>query len=363
MSPARIVLLALCTLLVGTGIGYGASHLGGSGHRAPVAAVQPAQPAAAHASGSAAFAVCKHDETFACYQREFKIVVDERNPGVALDDLDALYKSDAYVKRACHPLAHEIGHLAYAKYKSVTAAEQFARETCWSGYHHGLMESYISQFDDKQLRTKMNGICKQDASHPYSLAYYNCWHGLGHGLTIRFTQDIFHALRFCNVITHSWERQSCYSGVFMQNIVANGSGMHRAIDLKPSDPIYPCDAVTEQEKPSCYLMQTSYVLRIENWNLPEAFGICNRVEARYVGTCYRSMGRDISGAALLDPGTIVAHCAMGAAAHRWECIAGAAANAVYDRHGRTMADALCRLADPADRPACAKATDDAVATL
>jgi hypothetical protein len=363
MSPVRAALLALSTLLLGAGLGYGAANLGDSGHPAAAAALAPDTNTTAQAGSASAFAACKKDETFGCYQRAFRTIVDAQNPGVALDDLDALYKSDAYVKRECHPLAHAIGHLAFAKYKSVTAAEQYARETCWSGYHHGLMESYISQFDDKQLRAKMNGICKQDETHPYSLAYYNCWHGLGHGLTIRFTQDIFHALRFCNVIRHSWERQSCYSGVFMQNIVANGSGMHRAIDLKPSDPIYPCDAVTEQEKPSCYLMQTSYVLQVKNWNLPVAFRICNRVEARYVGTCYRSMGRDISGAALLDPGTIASQCGMGDAAHRAECIAGAAANAVYDRHGRAMADALCKLVEPADRPACLKATDDAVATL
>jgi hypothetical protein len=352
MTPVRAALLALCTLLIGAGLGYGAANLGGTHHdaRAVGTAAVRSTASAAESGGMAALAACKSDETFGCYQRGFRAIVDAQNPGVALDDLDVLYKSDAYVRRTCHPLAHAIGHLAYAKYKSVTVAEQYARETCWSGYHHGLMESYISQFDDTQLRAKMNGICKQDPSHPYSLAYYNCWHGLGHGLTIRFTQDIFHALRFCNVITHSWERQSCYSGVFMQNIVANGSGMHRAVDLKPSDPIYPCDAVSEQEKPSCYL-------------LPVAFRICNRVETRYVGTCYRSMGRDISGAALLDPGKVVSQCAMGASAHRAECIAGAAANAVFDRHARGKADALCRLAEPADRAACRKATNDAVATL
>ena len=363
MSPARAALLALCTLLVGAGLGYGVTNLGGSGNPGAAKAVAPATAVTVHSSGAGALAACKKDETFGCYRRGFRAIVAAQDPGVALDDLDALYKSDAYVRRTCHPLAHAIGHLAYAKYKSVTAAEQYARETCWSGYHHGLMESYISQFDDKQLRTKMNGICSQDSTHPYSLAYYNCWHGLGHGLTIRFTQDIFHALRFCNVITRSWERQSCYSGVFMQNIVANGSGMHRAIDLKPSDPIYPCNAVTEQEKPSCYLMQTSYVLQVKKWNLPVAFRICDRVETRYVGTCYRSMGRDISGAALLDPGRVVSQCGMGAPAHRGECIAGAAANAVYDRHARSMADALCRLAEQADRAICAKATNDAVATL
>jgi hypothetical protein len=363
MSPARAALLALCTLLAGAGVGFGVASRGGSDHSGAPTSGAPATDGSVPSSGANALAACRKDETFGCYQRGFRAIVAAQDPGVALDDLDALYKSDAYVRRTCHPLAHEIGHLAYAKYKSVTAAEQYARETCWSGYHHGLMESYISQFDDKQLRTKMNGICTQDSTHAYSLAYYNCWHGLGHGLTIRFTQDIFHALRFCNVITRSWERQSCYSGVFMQNIVANGSGMHRSIDLKPSDPIYPCDAVTEQEKPSCYLMQTSYVLQVKKWNLPVAFGICNRVETRYVGTCYRSMGRDISGAALLDPGTVVSQCGMGASAHRGECIAGAAANAVYDRHARSMADALCRLADPADRALCGKATNDAVATL
>jgi hypothetical protein len=75
------------------------------------------------------------------------------------------------------------------------------------------------------------------------------------------------------------------------------------------------------------------------------------------------MGRDISGAALLDPGKVVAQCDEGAKAHRAECIAGAAANAVYDRHARTMADALCKVVRVADRVACRAATDQAVATL
>jgi hypothetical protein len=372
MSPLRAVLLALCTLLVGAGVGFGAAQLGGndgadstaaSTAATATAASEPTSGAGASGDPGAPFAACRSDETFGCYQRGFKTLVDERNPAVALDELDALSKTDAYVLRTCHPLAHEIGHLAYAKYKSVTVAEGYARETCWSGYHHGLMESYISQFDDGQLRARINSICVQDANHPYSLAYYNCWHGLGHGLTIRFAQDVFRALRFCDGVTHSWERQSCYSGVFMQNIVANGSGMHKAVDLRPSDPIYPCDAVTAQQKPSCYLMQTSYVLQVKHWDLKAGFRICDGVEKAYVGTCYRSMGRDISGAALLDAGKVVSECDLGAAAHRAECIAGAAANAVYDRHGRAQADELCRLARAADRKACTAAVDQAVSTL
>ena len=268
---------------------------------------------------------------------------------MALDDLDALYKSDAYVRRTCHPLAHAIGHLAYAKYKSVTVAEQYARETCWSGYHHGLMESYISQFDDTQLRARMNGICTQDPAHPYSLAYYNCWHGLGHGLTIRFTQDVFHALRFCNVITHSWERQSCYSGVFMQNIVANGSGMHRAVDLRPSDPIYPVRR--GHGAGEAVVLPDADLLRAPGQEVEPAGGV-RHLQPRG-GALRRHVlpqhGPRHLGRCAARPREIVSQCGMGAAAHRAECIAGAAANAVFDRHARGMADALCRLVDPGDR--------------
>ena len=355
---------ARCSL--GAGLGYGASNLGGSGHAAAATAARAGHDGE-HGTRSRrerASPPASRTRRSAATSARFRAIVDAQNPGVALDDLDALYKSDAYVKRTCHPLAHEIGHLAYAKYKSVTAAEEYARETCWSGYHHGLMESYISQFDDKQLRTKMNGICKQDRDPPVLARLLQ--------LLARprpRAHDPLHAGHLPRAALlqrdhASWERQSCYSGVFMQNIVANGSGMHRSVDLKPSDPIYPCDAVKEQEKPSCYLMQTSYVLQVKNWNLPVAFRICDRVEARYVGTCYRSMGRDISGAALLDPGTVVAQCGMGAAAHRAECIAGAAANAVYDRHGARMADALCRLVRAGRRAGLpSRPPNDAVATL
>ena len=126
MSPTRVALLAFCTLLIGAGIGFGATQLGGSdddgGSTEPVAATTAASTTSAGATaepGASDFAACRQDETFGCYQRAFRALVTAKNPGVALDELDALYKTDTYVLRTCHPLAHEIGHLAFAKYKSV----------------------------------------------------------------------------------------------------------------------------------------------------------------------------------------------------------------------------------------------------
>ena len=74
MTRARVALLALCTLLVGAGIGYGASHMGGSsGSAAAQSTTAEAEAAVSvsttQASGLAAFAACRKDETFGCYQR------------------------------------------------------------------------------------------------------------------------------------------------------------------------------------------------------------------------------------------------------------------------------------------------------
>ncbi len=208
----------------------------------------------------------------------------------------------------------------------------------------------------------MPKICKQTPDHPYSLAYYNCWHGLGHGLTIRFDNDVFKALPYCDAIHRDWEQQSCYSGVFMQNIVVDGV-MHHSVDLKRSDPVYPCDAVAVRQKSSCYLMVTSYVLKVKGYDYAATFKVCDHVEKAFVTTCYQSLGRDISGNSLLDPVKVHALCALGAPSDRSWCVIGAAKNAVYERHEPSQADALCRLYHGKLRTACVAARNEAVSTL
>ena len=111
-------------------------------------------------------------------------------------------------------------------------------------------------------------------------------------------------------------------------------------------------------------MQTSYVLQVKNWNLPVAFGICDRVEARYVGTCYRSMGRDISGAALLESG----HGRQAVRAWALQRTASSASPEPRPTPSTTGTGAAWRMrsagsSTPASAKSCRKATDDAVATL
>lgn len=298
-----------------------------------------------------------------CYDKYFNDII--RNHGgakAAIERLGVMSKQDPGVEGLCHPIIHTIGRNAYKFYGSVEAATKYGNELCWSGYYHGIMEAYMAQFDDKQLLAKMPDICHQTPGHPYSFDYYNCLHGLGHGVTIRFENDIMKSLPYCDVVRGDWEQESCYSGAFMQNIVVDGI-THKSVNLRADDPVYPCDAVAERQKPSCYLMVTSNILKVDGYDYAKAFATCDTVEANYIATCYQSMGRDISGNSLLDQAKIVPLCDMGAEAMRSHCVVGAVKNAVFNDRGVARANQLCNAVDSRYKSVCLSARDEASSTL
>jgi hypothetical protein len=301
-------------------------------------------------------------DRFACYEAYFKLIIHQNGASEALKQLAELKAKEQYVEAQCHSLVHSIGHDAYKFYGSVSESTKYSSEVCWSGYYHGIMESYMSEFDDSQLLAKINSICQPEPGKSYSFAYYNCWHGVGHGVTIRFENDIFKAMPFCEAISPEWERKSCYSGVFMQNIVVDGEA-HKSVNLKPEDPVYPCNVVREDQKESCYLMVTSYILKTVMYDYAKAFSICDSVEPNYLSSCYKSMGRDISAAAFLAPERVIALCELGNAPNRSDCYNGAVSNAIYNDHNTIMADALCRALSETYRQACIVARNQANSVL
>lgn len=297
-----------------------------------------------------------------CYERYFSAVTQNRGATTALDELEETNQTDAFAKASCHELVHEIGRSALRKYGTVAESAKYADELCWSGYFHGVMQAYMSGFDDSTLSAEMPRICDDQAKKRYNFDHYNCVHGLGHGLTIRFDQDVFKSLEYCQILSDSWERASCYGGVFMQNVVADGK-YHKAVALKTDDLIYPCNAIKEDQKEQCFLMQTSYILKQLQQDYRKAFEICEGVEAPYVSTCYRSMGRDISGNSLRDPNQVAKLCSLGRLDLQKDCIDGAVRNAVFEEHGRVNADKLCKLLQGELLNACVRGRDEALRTL
>ena len=301
---------------------------------------------------------------YECFEEYLVDIIGTDGAGAAasLARLDTLKDEDTYVRSQCHQFTHSIGRAAYAYYGSVGAANEHGDGTCWSGYFHGVFEKYMIGFSDEALIAEMNLICDKDPNDPYSFDYYNCVHGVGHGVAWHEDNDVFDALPICDALDGRWERSSCYSGVFMQNIIVDGS-MHQSVNLREDDPIYPCNAVETQYKQSCYLGQTSYILRQIDYDYAEGFRICEAVDADYVKTCYRSMGRDISGNSHREAAKVAELCSLGLPELQDQCFAGAAKNAVYHDHGTANADALCDIVPSRYTVGCREARDQAATTL
>ena len=301
-------------------------------------------------------------ESYACWREYFGGVVDEQGGKAALAELARLRDEDGWVLANCHPLAHLIGNEGLVFYGTVKKAIANGDGTCWSGYIHGVYEKHMAQFSDEELFAEVRTLCDRDPEDPYAFDYYNCLHGIGHGVTIRFGNDPFEALPYCGVFEEDWERTNCATGAFMQNIVVDRT-MHQSVRLDPKDPMYPCTAVEEQWKSACYLGQTSYVLRVLDYDYGKAFEACDGIEPNYVTTCYVSMGRDISGNSHRDAATVVERCSLGDPKFQEWCYIGATRNAVFHDHGTVNADALCALVPDEYRRACESARDSAAASL
>ena len=308
---------------------------------------------------------CIHtiEREYDCYEAYLVDIVNSSGASEALVELADLSERDSFVRSECHPLTHSIGRASLGEYGSFQNAVQYEDGTCWSGFTHGILESVMFKYSVDELDQAVQGICVQDPEQTYSFDYYNCVHGLGHGVSWRFDNGVFEALPVCDALEGRWEQQSCHSGVFMQNIVVDGAA-HQSRELREDEPMYPCTAVEDQYKNTCYLMQTSYALRTVDWDYAKGFELCEtEADEGYVETCYRSMGRDISGNSHRESEKVVELCSLGDPELQTQCFQGAVKNAVFNDHGLDNANKLCTLVPARYKDDCIAARDQAASTL
>ena len=299
-----------------------------------------------------------------CYRDYFAAVMRREGADVAVAEIAALADTDEYVARDCHQVVHDLGNDAAMWYGDIGVALTYEGSACWSGYYHGVVEYAISQFDGTELYDEIPGICTSAAAVRYSLTHYNCVHGLGHGVMLNLDGDFFGAIPYCETLSDPWELGSCVSGIMMENVVSAQQGV--PTELRTDDLIYPCNAVAEDYVDECFAMQTSWMLTQLGYTdagFAEAFAICDTVRGDMVDDCYRSMGRDISGASLLAVDSIIHLCGLGHPDRQQDCYVGAALNAVYNDHDTIKATELCDNIAPGMRPACYSARDHAAGTL
>ena len=339
-APVGVVFIVFLVLLVGLSLLYPASK-----RQAQTTAFTPSFTYSCNKAIT---------ENELCLEKSYQLYTQQKGVAAAFIKLKAAYKADSVVRAYCHPLTHDIGRTAADMTKNVDAAYAEGDNFCWSGYYHGVMESIVSRIGAANLPKALPTICASiKASKPYSFDHYNCVHGLGHGIMDVTNSDLFASLNMCNLLTDTWEQQSCYGGVFMENEMDEVNPDHHTIYLKADQPMYPCTAVADVFKEQCYLMQTSHALRAANENFSQVFQECSQVESAYIDTCYQSLGRDASGDSSSTITQTVASCMLGQNHDAQQnCIIGAVKDFISYYHSDVQANALCLSLVPSLQPTC-----------
>lgn len=299
------------------------------------------------------FCVLDGVESFSCFENYYRGLVAGSGVKTAFDDLKARYEANPFLKSQCHQLTHVIGRSAVDLYPTLPAMFSNGDSFCWSGYYHGVMETIAGNAGAGALPSMLDKMCDGiPGKENYSFEYYNCVHGLGHGIMAVKDGELFESLLLCDTLAGGWEKLSCAGGVFMENIMdetRTGTSKY----LKDGDLLYPCDAVADYYKTPCFLMQTSHMLHATGYDWKRVFATCAVAEPAYRPACYQSIGRDASGSTVSDAEKIIKICAIGInKAQKEGCVAGAAKDIVSYYNTDVQAKKFCDLLDKSLAPLC-----------
>ncbi len=283
----------------------------------------------------------------------------------AMDLLERFTQQDPSAFREQHAMVHELGKANFAYHGEPVKALAACDTRFWSGCFHGTLQAYFGTLE-KVEASHMNVICPvKSGESPTHFLRYNCLHGAGHGLAIRFNYDILKSLAHCDLLNGSeWDRSSCYGGVFMENIVSFQQAHHhegKGGFITHADLHYPCNAVALKYAGSCWMIQTSAMLTLTAQSWPTLFRECERA-GEFRETCLESVGRDASGMTQRNQLQIVGICRQGTEAQRPACERGAVKDIVFNDAKAEPGFEFCE-SHATDRTECRRVVSQAARSL
>lgn len=185
----------------------------------------------------------------------------------------------------CHNRAHDAGRIVYELDNK--AAFTSCSAECHSGCYHGATEAFFRDNGTSDLIDNIDTICGNDLNMFFA---HQCYHGIGHGLMAYHNYEILDALASCDQLPKL--QQSCYSGVFMENIVGGLAEEHQSEYLS-EDPQFPCNILDEKYVPACYFYQSTRMTQLADYDFEIASSFCADAPELGRPACFESLGRDI----------------------------------------------------------------------
>ena len=262
-----------------------------------------------------------------------------------------LKESEKYVGVDCHQRAHDLGRAAFEEFGA--AAFALSSHECHAGAFHGATEALFASRGTANLEQDVAAIC---AGAENLFFRHQCVHGVGHGLMAWTSYELHDALPLCDRMPTQSDKGSCYSGVFMENVVGGLTRLmgHVTRYLEDDDPHFPCDVVAERYMVPCYFYQTSHMLRVFNRDFSKVAKACTEAPPAAHRSCFQSYGRDVGGATRKDPATAILYCSYAPAGlNRADCIEGAVQDRFWEKSGADDALAMCAMVEnPTEQDTC-----------
>ena len=238
----------------------------------------------------------------------------------------------------CHNSSHDAGRFAYG----LTGGEAFQKcsAECHSGCYHGATEAFFRDRGIANFVEDLNLLCNEELNPFFS---HQCIHGIGHGLMAWADYDIHEALASCDLLPNA--RESCYSGVFMENIVGGlAPEQGHFTEYLNDDPLFPCTMVEEKYANACYFYQTSRMVQLFGGDFSKVAGACSEIDPIYQISCFGSMGRDVGGANRKNPAGAIKACSLVLPGQsRIACLSGAVQDSFWISDGQDDAIRFCRM--------------------
>lgn len=289
--------------------------------------------------------------------RDTSLLAAAEEDGPALHHWLSLIGTKAYMERMreeaesagaeCHTPAHVIGRASYEVFGNRTFETCSAE--CHSGCYHGATEAYFAKNGTGDLNESLGTICSFSENAFFT---HQCVHGIGHGLMAWESYELPKALTDCDLLADG--RESCYTGVFMENIVGGlGGNTGHVTNYLSDDPHFPCSIVDMQYKGSCYFLQTSRMIQLFDGDFGKVAAACAEAPSDVRGQCFESMGRDVGGRFRERPGDAIAQCKKAEGAGRSQCLHGVVDDLLWDPTQADAALTFCKtLASEADKRMC-----------
>lgn len=117
----------------------------------------------------------------ACWKERIMGVFDADGLDAAFDEMEKIYAEDPRFASRCHDYGHDLGLLAYRRYRD-EVPKTAKTATCGQGFYHGYMEAFLFGTDGDVAQAVR--FCEGEAEHhgdAFTLGARQCLHGIGHG--------------------------------------------------------------------------------------------------------------------------------------------------------------------------------------